>query len=515
MDLDIADRSPTLDGGLRVFINYRREDTSSDARVLHARLSALFGEENVFFDVGQQPGIDWVAATRTSGSQGGAFLALIGRRWLSILRDRRALEASEGQDDLVRREIEWALRDWPGYVIPVLIDTTMPESVALPRSIRGLCRKQAAELRHASFDRDLGELLARLERIAAERAESAGPSTPARFAFSPRVALSSMAATADTASGVPAPENAHFAAVITGMVDGTVVPVLGSSMRGALPDAAQLAGHIAERLSIERGSRDLAEVAQFVAVTMGERRLYAAMRDVFASESEPTEVHRFLAALPGILRQEGLPPQPQMIISASYDNALERAFEEVNEPFDYTVYIAARGWFVHFPWGERDVEPVAVTVNEPANYSGFPIHDDGELERTVIVKIHGAADGQEGAFKWTDNYVVTEDQYIDYLPTDNIHKLVPVQILDKLKSSHCLFLGYALRDWNARVFLRRVWQGESVSEKSWAIENAPDVLEKDSWGLIGHVELLAASLPEYVGELRTRLMAMSESPMQG
>jgi hypothetical protein len=300
--------------------------------------------------------------------------------------------------------------------------------------------------------------------------------------------------------------------VADGIVDGTVVPVLGSCVRGSLPDADELAAHIAETFDIERGSRDLAEIAQYVAVTRGERRLYTAMKEVFASESEPTDVHLSLAAFPGLLRAKGLLPHPQMIISASYDRALERAFEDANEPFDYAVYIASAGWFVHFPWGEQDAEPIAAIINEPQKYTNFPIDDDGELERTVIVKIHGATDGQEGTFKWTNDYVVTEDQYIDYLPTDNIHKLVPFQILDKLKSSRCLFLGYALRDWNARVFLRRIWQGEAISEKSWAIENEPDVLEKDSWGLVGHVELLSAALPEYVRELQAHLVAMHGVP---
>ena len=126
-------------------------------------------------------------------------------------------------------------------------------------------------------------------------------------------------------------------------------------------------------------------------------------------------------------------------------------------------------------------------------------------QRTLIVKINGAVDGQEGPFKWTNNYVVTEDQYIDYLPNDNVHNLVPVQILDKLKSSHCLFLGYSIRGWNARVFVRRIWHGESMSENSWAIDSAPDVLEKKSWGLMNRMELLRAPLGEYVGELRSRL----------
>jgi hypothetical protein len=486
----------------RIFINYRSDDTVGDALHLSERLGQHFGSENVHLADNQASELDWLASAQSRG----AFLVLIGAAWTRSL---KSATASRHVEDVTRREIEWALRYWPGYVIPVLIETTMPEPQMLPRSLRGLCRKPAAELRHTGFDHDVEDLIARLERIADGDPDLAARAAPRNQGVLTRGSRAPAEKTTGTASGVPAPQNEHFAAVIAGMVEGSVVPVLGSSMRGALPDADQLAEHIATSFDLGHGSYDLAEIAQYVAVTRGERRLYAAMRDVFASESDPTQVHRFLAAFPEILRQADLPPQPQMIICASYDNALEHAFEEVNEPFDYAVYIARRGWFVHFPWGERDAEPSAVTISEPSTYCGFPIHDDGELERTVIVKIHGGPDGQEGAFRWADNYVITEDQYIDYLPTDNITKLIPVQILAKLKSNRCLFLGYTMRDWNARVFLRRVWRGESISEKSWAIESQPDVLEKDSWGLVGHVELLAASLPEYVDELRARLLSMS------
>jgi hypothetical protein len=83
---------------------------------------------------------------------------------------------------------------------------------------------------------------------------------------------------------------------------------------------------------------------------------------------------------------------------------------------------------------------------------------------------------------------------------------VPIQILDKLTGSRCLFMGYPLRSWNARVFLRRIWRGQPISESSWAVEPEPDPLEKAAWSVIGHVELLAAPLPEYVRSLRAALV---------
>jgi serine/threonine protein kinase len=497
---------------LTVFINYRAKDSSTAARFLYERLVQHFGREKVVIDADLEPSMDRLDEFESSGNHRGAFLVLIGPSWFAALEGRRRAGESWSGEDVVRRDIEWALRDWPGSVIPVLVDAEMPDAVTLPRSLRGLCRKQAAALSDHSRDRDVEVLIERLERISAAGSGPDGVSGSERRDEPHRGQMSSSPALR-AASGVAAPHDDHYADVIAGLIEGAVVPVLGSRIRGKLPDADELAAHIATTFNVEAPSHDLAEVAQYVAVTRGERRLYAAMKDAFAREMAPSGVHVFLAALPRMFRDIKLPPRPQLIISTSYDRALEGAFDHANEPFDYAVFHAASGWFVHFPWGEHDAEPIAITINEPHKYTGFPIDDAGVLERTVIVKIHGATDGQEGTFKWMNNYVVTEDQYIDYLPTDNIHKLVPVQILDKLKSSHCLFLGYAMRDWNARVFLRRVWQGESISEKSWVIENEPDVLEKDSWGLVGHVELLAAALPDYVDELRARLVGMRAVPV--
>ena len=240
-------------------------------------------------------------------------------------------------------------------------------------------------------------------------------------------------------------------------------------------------------------------------MTLGERRLYTAVRELVATHARPTEVHRFLARFPAAVRGLGQRPCYQLIVDANYDSGLERAFEDENEPFDYAVYMAQTGWFVHVPWGEHASEPTATTIVEPRRYVEFPIDDDGQLQRTIIVKIHGGPDGGEGGIAWRNNYVITEDQYIDYLPTHNIQDHLPIQLLDKLTGSRCLFLGYILRTWNARVFLRRIWRGNPISENSWAIEDGPDPLEKASWNAIGHVELLASGLAEYVSALGATL----------
>jgi hypothetical protein len=482
--------------GLPIFINYRGDDTPGHALLLRDRLGQHFGQANVHLTFDDRSGNDRLAQLGNAS----VFLALIGPAWVSSL---KAASATRHTEDVARRELERALRDLPESVIPVLIDTTMPDPDTLPRSLRGLCRKEWTELRHASFDADLTALVARIARVAAGSGRPATPD-PRRHSGAAQKRRAPTRSGTGGAVGVPQPYDDHYRDVIGGMLEGAVVPLLGPGVRGALPSSDHLAARLAEQFDTD--SPGLAGIAQRVAVTLGERRLYTAIKDLVTAQSEPSDVDRFLAAFPSLLRQRGLPPRHQLIIDANYDSGLERAFEAANEPFDYAVYVASSGWFVHVPWGEHASEPIATTILEPRTYVDFPIDDSGQLERTIIIRIHGGADGREGGVAWRNNYVVTEDHYIDYLPTNNIQDHIPIQILDKLTGSRCLFLGYLIGNWDARVFFRRIWRGKPFSENSWAIEQGPDLLEKASWSAVGHVELLASSFPEYVDQLFSTLL---------
>jgi hypothetical protein len=488
---------------LSIFVNYRRDDTSGHALLLTDRLSQHFGAENVHSGVDHGPGADRLEQIQDTD---GVLLTLIGPGWGSSL--KAAAVARHGHD-FARRELELALRDIPERVIPVVIDAPMPDPATLPRSLRALRRRESTTLQHASFDHDLAALISRLERAASEATASPAPRrdrTPVAAEARP---VTPGPRRTQVAAGVPQPYEDHYVEIIKAMLEGTVVPLLGAGVRGASPTTDHLAEPLAERF--ETKPSGLAAVAQQVAVTRGERRLHAAIKDLVVAESSPTEVELFLSEFPGILRQLGLRPAHQLIVSANYDTGLERAFEDANEPFDYAVYKADSGRFVHVPWGEQAWEPSATTVLEPRRYVDFPIDDEGQLERTIIVKINGGPDGSEGGVAWRNNYVVTEDDYIDYLPTHNVQDHIPIQILDKLAGSRCLFLGYVLRNWNARVFLRRIWRGNPISENSWAIEDEPDLLEKASWSAVGRVELLTAALPDYVTELRSMLLGRQGS----
>ena len=208
----------------------------------------------------------------------------------------------------MRREIELALRDLPDAVIPVLIDTSMPKADTLPRSLRGLCRREPVQLRHVSFEHDLTALVARLEAtsdrpVARARAGRAAGDAPGRPDDRTR-----------TTAGVSSPYHDHYADVVRGMLDGGGGAAARSRRRGRDGDS-----RIASSDQFATTSAGLAEVAQRVAVTLGERRLYTAIKSLVAAQSQPGRVHRFLAEFPGIVRRLGLPPRHQLIISGNYD----------------------------------------------------------------------------------------------------------------------------------------------------------------------------------------------------
>lgn len=495
---------------VRVFINYRHDDTHGEAQLLYERLAIKFGRENLFLDTrSMQPGMNWLEEIKTHSGSCHVFLALIGPRWVSIMRAREQ-EAPHPAEDFVRSEIQRALRmNSVIHVIPVLIGDKMspPAAEDLPRPLRALAAFEVAHVREKQFDRDVESLIGSIETIAARQAaiSPAGPApTPEARHLVP--------VPAGPAGVAPQPDDAHWEDVLQQMADeGNLVPFLGSRLTGArpgapgeppsMPDARQLAAALAERFGLKQGRLDLPEIAQYVYVNKGRPDLYRAVRQLLTAGYEPGPVHRFLARFPKMLGEMSLEKRYQLIVSTSFDTALEQAFDEEMEPYDLAVYMASgpdKGKFVHFP-SAGPPQP----VDDPNSYTKFPIRLDYELERTVIVKIHGAIDGKIGDYNWKENYVITEDHYIDYLSKSPIESLVPVQILDKLKESHCLFLGYTVRDWNLRVFLKRIWEG-SLGARSWAIVPDPDVVEKNLWAQ-SNVELYAADLADYVDLLQERL----------
>jgi DNA-binding SARP family transcriptional activator len=276
------------------------------------------------------------------------------------------------------------------------------------------------------------------------------------------------------------------------LLAGRLVPVLGtlSEPLGA-PGAVE---HLAKAFGYADEGSELTRVSQYVATMSGEGPLYDALHDLYTSDRAPARVHRFLASLGPVLRDRGAPHQ--LIVTMAYDLALEQAFAEAGEEFDVVVYLASgrnRGKFLHLG---PDRTPTVIEL--PNTYA-----TEISLERrTVILRLHGRVDRDE-AREW-ESFVVTEDDYIGYVAPGELASVVPVGLAAKLRRSHFVFLGYALRDWNLRLLLNRLWGEEKVGYRSWAVQPEASALETEFWRR-RDVDVLEIALDEYVDAVERRI----------
>jgi DNA-binding SARP family transcriptional activator len=266
------------------------------------------------------------------------------------------------------------------------------------------------------------------------------------------------------APGAAPPSADHFEEVLGALFDGRLVAVLGT-------EVADLATRLAQRFDYADNGSGLPRVAQFVAVMKGSGPLYDELHELLDADASPTPIHRLFASLPPVLRERGVPHQ--LLVTTSYDLALEAAFLEAGEEFDVVSYVASgphRGKFCHIgPDGSGRL------IDLPNTYA-----TELSLEtRTVILKLHGQVD--RGPDREWESFVITEDDYIDYLAEGDIAGAIPVGLAAKLRRSHFLFLGYTMADWNLRVILNRLWSDQPLSYRSWAVQPDAKPLEREFW----------------------------------
>jgi DNA-binding SARP family transcriptional activator len=293
------------------------------------------------------------------------------------------------------------------------------------------------------------------------------------------------------AAAAPAPADEE-GEIVKALLAGRVVPVIG------LDGAGDLAEHLARAFAVPNDRPiDLARISQYVATMQGSGPLYDELHARFEAAVEPGPLHRFLARLPGLLRERGAPHQ--LIVTTNYDLALERAFEDAGEEVDVVAYVATgshRGRFWHRPPGEAP-RPIDV----PNTYA-----TELSLERrTIVLKLHGAVDPLPER-EW-ESFVITEDDYIDYLGRSELTAVVPVALAARLRRSHFLFLGYEMADWNLRLILNRIWGERPVGYRSWAVQHAPSPLAQAFWRRFD-VAALDVDPHAYVELLERRLEAV-------
>ena len=314
--------------------------------------------------------------------------------------------------------------------------------------------------------------------------------------------------------------------IAKGFREGTIIPFLGAGVNFGtrtppdaqwnekittfLPSGAELSRFLASDSGFpsqeDHDLDDLAKVAAFYEDAIDPMSLRKQLHQVFDHDFAPCDVHKYLAEV----------PTPLLIVTTNYDDLIERAFAAAGREYDLVVHAnestevgASVLW-----WKAGAQEPKA---KEPGNF--FIDYK----KTTVIYKMHGTVDRKN---KW-DNYVITEDDYVQFLSRMTGYKAVPALFMKAFRERHFLFLGYGLRDWNLRVVLRLLRDNKNVLSapvadpsatvrdddqeplsqedggirRSWAIQFRPSVLERELWNARG-VKIYDVDINEFVRRLR-------------
>jgi TIR domain/GYF domain 2 len=161
-----ADRQvkPTARRGSRgargtVFVSYRRDDSAAWAGRIYERLAQDLDKRRIFMDVDNiAPGHDFIDVLDEKVADSDIFLCVIGPNWVTAS-NQRGIRRLDDPNDFVRIEVESALRHGK-LVVPVLVDgAPMPKADELPPNLHPLLRRNAVEVSHARFGRDMTALI--------------------------------------------------------------------------------------------------------------------------------------------------------------------------------------------------------------------------------------------------------------------------------------------------------------------------------------------------------------------
>ncbi len=209
---------------------------------------------------------------------------------------------------------------------------------------------------------------------------------------------------------------------------------------------------------------------------------------------------RFLESIPTAL--------PRLIVTTNYDTILERVFEQPSFKDHGIRYVAVS----HVSSGNQrfgqlvcyDSLAVPPTNMTPSEFNENMQPGASYAGAIVIYKMHGTSQhtGEAGI---DDSIVLTEFDYVNFMSSDLL-SLIPPAIIDWLRSSHLLFLGYSLEDWNFRALLQNYITPKLQSQRlpHWACrlfdEHSPSgLVEKKFWDK-RNVNLYDVDLGAVLGE---------------
>ena len=154
---------------MKIFISYRRADSTYLVGRIKDRLIAAFGDQSVFRDLDDIPaGVDFRTVLEEETNECDVMLVVIGPQWAGIT-DAAGNKRLYNPGDYTRIEVETGLKRLEqnrAMVIPVLVmNAPMPSPQDLPESLERLTYQNAISIRNdPDFNNDVEKLIRDIRR---------------------------------------------------------------------------------------------------------------------------------------------------------------------------------------------------------------------------------------------------------------------------------------------------------------------------------------------------------------
>lgn len=261
-----------------------------------------------------------------------------------------------------------------------------------------------------------------------------------------------------------------------GLNEGTVIPYLGPGVLALSVDNAKvpaaagvLVGYLTSKVSVPHKIRNnLTAAAQFIENFKHRKTVVHLMNEAFAIEAVPTELHRYLAALPKL----------PMAVDVWYAGAMAKALQ------------GRAGWgriqglsqAEHFGTWTRGYLPDGAAV-DAAEAEAWP---------TVLYE-------PIGSITPTKNFLVSDSDYVEVLTEIDIQTPIPETVKQRRAGRNFVFLGCRFSNQLERTFARQVMKRSS--DTHWAV--LPEEPTRNELRFMAEQRISRIDMPldEFVAEL--------------
>jgi hypothetical protein len=205
---------------------------------------------------------------------------------------------------------------------------------------------------------------------------------------------------------------------------------------------------------------DRTAVASYVISRHGRHRLWQVMRSILEpSATQPSAVHRLIAALPAFLREEGT-IGPLVILTTNYDTRMERAMDDAGETFRLLYYAndyaEGDGCFI-----ERSPGGALRRIERPENLRevGSPEH--------ILVKLNGGLTYGRGMPEQVSIERADFERLAAHIPG-----ILPGFLRSELRRRSLLFLGHGLAEPDVHAVIKYGRRADNTLW-AWAVKSMP------------------------------------------